>query len=94
MKSSKLPDTDSIRDLARFWDSHDLTEFDDELEEVESPVFERNPGAKVVLRLAPREIQAVREIAEARGVEQSELVREWVLEKLGSIHSGALRPQG
>jgi hypothetical protein len=38
MKKSKLPKTDSIQGLAEFWDSHDLTEFEDELEEVAEPV--------------------------------------------------------
>ena len=34
-----LPQTDSIQELAQFWDTHDLTEFADELEEVIEPVF-------------------------------------------------------
>ena len=42
MKTSKLPRTDSIQELARFWDTHDLTDFDDELEEVTEPVFVRD----------------------------------------------------
>ena len=42
MKTSKLPRTDSIHELAKFWDTHDLTDFEDELEEVAEPVFERN----------------------------------------------------
>lgn len=41
MSSRKLPQTDSIWELAQFWDSHDLTDFKDELEEVVEPVFER-----------------------------------------------------
>jgi predicted DNA binding CopG/RHH family protein len=87
MKNSKLPTTDSIEELARFWDSHELTEFEDELEEVSEPVFERKREAAMVLRLEPEEVQAVKELAKARGVEQSELVREWVLEKLGSVRT-------
>lgn len=42
MKSKiRLPRTDSIRELASFWDSHDLTDFEDQLEVVAEPVFER-----------------------------------------------------
>jgi hypothetical protein len=40
MKTEHLPKNDSIQELARFWDSHDLTDFEDELEEVTEPVFE------------------------------------------------------
>ena len=37
----KIPETDSIRELAAFWDTHDLTDFQDELEEVSESVFSR-----------------------------------------------------
>jgi hypothetical protein len=43
MTTRKLPKTDSIQELARFWDAHDVTDFQDELEEVTEPVFGRSP---------------------------------------------------
>ncbi len=43
---SMIPQTDSIQRLAQFWDTHDLTDFDDELEEVTETVFERSLEAK------------------------------------------------
>ncbi len=39
MKKSIIPKTDSIQELAEFWDTHDLTDFEEELVEVEEPVF-------------------------------------------------------
>ena len=39
MKKSRIPQTDSIKELAEFWDTHDFTDFEDELEEVTEPVF-------------------------------------------------------
>jgi hypothetical protein len=41
MKKTTLPRTDSIQELAQFWDTHDLTHFEEELEEVTEPVFVR-----------------------------------------------------
>jgi len=41
MKRHKMPSSDSIRDLAAFWDTHDVTDFEDELEEVSTPAFAR-----------------------------------------------------
>jgi hypothetical protein len=38
MKKDKIPQTDSIQELAPFWDRHDVTEFEDQLEEVEEPI--------------------------------------------------------
>ena len=37
----KIPDADSICELAEFWDTHDLTAVDDQLQEVSEPVFAR-----------------------------------------------------
>ena len=40
MNRKNIPKTDSIQELAHFWDTHDLTDFEDELEEVNEPIFE------------------------------------------------------
>ena len=80
MNSQKLPQTDSIEKLARFWATHDLTDFEEELEEVSGPVLEHKIGLKVHLK--PGELEAVEEIAKAKGVASEEVLREWVLEKL------------
>jgi hypothetical protein len=41
MNTLKAAEADSIEELARFWDTHDLTNFADQLEEVTEPVFRR-----------------------------------------------------
>jgi hypothetical protein len=79
----KIPETDSIDELARFWDTHDLTEFEDQLEEVAEPVFQLGIET-IALPLQPQEIQAVRRIAESQGVDYVALIQGWVLEKLHS----------
>lgn len=82
MKTLKISHIDSIEELARFWDTHDLTDFEDQLEEVPEPVFERKTETVITLYLQPQEVEAVKRVAQARGVEQEALIREWVLEKL------------
>lgn len=47
MNVPKIPKTDSIAELAKFWDPHDLTDFEDQLEEVTAPVFENNMVVKI-----------------------------------------------
>jgi flagellar biosynthesis/type III secretory pathway M-ring protein FliF/YscJ len=79
---SKIPQTDSIEELAQFWDTHDATEFEDELEEVEESIFDRGPQAVMRIRLLPDQAEALKRIAESKGVDQADLVREWVNEKL------------
>ena len=82
MKNSKIPHTDSIEELAKFWDTHDLTDFEDQLEEVAEPVFQRESEEALTIRLQYEEMKAIRRIAESKGVEEVSLVKEWVLEKL------------
>jgi hypothetical protein len=45
-ENGALTKNDSIHELAQFWDTHDLTDFEDELEEVTEPVFERDSRVK------------------------------------------------
>ena len=80
MKTQRLPQADSIQELAQFWDTHDLTDFEDELEEATEPVFE--PARVIPLNLESDEAEAVRRIAEAKGITDAELIRGWVREKI------------
>ncbi len=80
MKKSKLPRTDSIEKLAEFWDTHDLTDFEEELEEVAEPVFVRGSAIRVPFEL--REAKALEKMAQSKGVSREELIRAWVLQKL------------
>ncbi len=75
-----IPQTDSIQELAQFWDEHDVTDFEDQLEEVTEPVFER--AAVVRVYLEQDEAQAVTELARAKGIAAAELIHEWVREKI------------
>jgi len=82
MKTKKLPEIDSIEALAKFWDTHDLTDFEGELEVVAGPVFERQSETLMTVPFRPDEAAAIRRIAEGKGIKQSELIREWVVERL------------
>jgi predicted DNA binding CopG/RHH family protein len=80
MKKQKLPETDSISELAYFWDKHDITDFEDLLEEVTEPVFSK--GQDIKLHLEEDEIRSLEKLAHQRGLKNNELIREWILEKL------------
>jgi predicted DNA binding CopG/RHH family protein len=80
MNTERVPQTDSIEELARFWDTHDLTEFEGELEEVPGPVFERE--TVVNLRLPSSEAEAVRRMAESKGVGFTDLISQWIRERI------------
>ncbi len=91
MKTPRLPKTDSIEELARFWDTHDLTDFEDQLEEVPEPLFRRRLKADVNIPLAPDEVEAVERLARAGGSDLGTLLHGWVVEKLHEV-LGAPQP--
>jgi hypothetical protein len=80
MNTPRLPRTDSIQELAKFWDTHDLSDFEDELEEAVEPVFQRE--TEITVRLETKEAEVVRKLAESRGVADSDLIRQWVIERI------------
>jgi hypothetical protein len=80
MIKQKIPATDSIQELARFWDNHDITDFDEALEEIAEPVFMKERD--IHLHLNQEEMQSLERLARQRELKKDELIREWVLEKL------------
>jgi predicted DNA binding CopG/RHH family protein len=80
MSTEKLPQTDSIQELSHFWDTHELTDFEDQLEEVTEPVFVRD--TLVQIELSPTEVEAVKQAAKEKGVAYTDLIKEWVLERV------------
>ena len=84
MNRTNIPQTDSIQELAHFWDRHDLTDFENELEEVDEPVFELSVQLLVVL--APGELETLNALAQSRGISPANLIREWVVERIDRTH--------
>ena len=82
MKLKKIPKIDSIQELARFWDTHDLTDFEDDLQEVTEPIFRRE--ALIRIRLPQNKLEDIKVIAKSRGIEYTELIQQWVTEKAES----------
>ena len=89
MKGHRLPDTDSVEELARFWDNHDPTDFAHDLQEVSEPLFARGSGTSLSIELPPAEAQHLKKIARSKGLKETAVLREWILERL---HEFSPRP--
>lgn len=48
-----IPNTNSIEELTHFWDTHDVTDYEEELVEVTEPVFVSD--VKTILQLDSQE---------------------------------------
>lgn len=86
MNYTKIPQTDSIQELADFWDTHDLTDFENELEEVSEPVFDNS----VSVQLESKELEIIETLAKSRGISPENLIREWVVER-GKVKNARMR---
>jgi len=71
MKKDKIPQTDSIHELAKFWDTHDLADYEEQLEEIAEPVFEREQVVRV--QLPSKEAEAVENLAKSKRARFSQL---------------------
>ena len=75
ISTEKLPQTDFNPGTSPFFgDAHDLTDFEDQLEESTEPVFVRD--TLVQIELSPTEA------AKEKGVAYTDLIKEWVLERV------------
>lgn len=77
---NKLPETDSITALAEFWQTHDLTDFEDALVEVTEPVLQRAEPLSVILPAA--DLAALRARARQEHIPETALVSRWIHERL------------
>ncbi len=79
MRRQRLPDIDSVEELAAFWDNHDLTDFGDHLQEVSEPVFVRAKGASLSIELQPAQAQRLKKIARSKGLTRQAVMFRHVL---------------
>ena len=87
MEKSKIPEFKSIKEEAAFWDTHDITDYLDELEIVEGVYQPREGETKTVMtvRIAPSLKEEVEKVARSYDISTSSLVRMWIVDKLRSL---------
>ncbi len=78
---NSVPEFRSREEETVFWDTHDVTDFLDELRPVRVR-FAANLSAGMTVRLDPGDREALGKIAAERGVGPSTLVRMWIKERL------------
>jgi len=82
-KKSRIPKFKSIAEEAEFWDTHSITDFEDETEDVEI-VFELDKPREetLVLRVQKEVKEKLKITARKKGLNPSTLARMWLMEKL------------
>lgn len=82
---SKIPNFKNLEEEARFWETHAVTDFEDETEEVDI-VFELDKPKEesLILRVQRNMKKKLEKVAKKKGVSVSTLSRTWLMEKLQS----------
>lgn len=82
-KKTELPDFKKMSDpeIAKFWESHDASEFWPEMKE-EKEFKDKRPKKTISMRFDIETLDQLRQIADAKGLGYQTLIRMWVKEKL------------
>jgi predicted DNA binding CopG/RHH family protein len=78
---SRIPDFASRAEEAAFWDTHDITDYLDELKPARVR-FAKNLSEGITIRLDPQTLAELRSLAHRKGVGPTTLARMWILEHL------------
>ena len=84
-KTSRIPKFKTYEEEALFWDTHNVTDFEDETEDVEI-IFElKKPRDEtLIVRLQKDFKDRLEKAARSKGLNVSTLARMWLMEKLQS----------
>jgi len=81
-RRSSIPQFRSEAEEARFWDTHDSTEFLREFVPVKVTFARPKPKVLVSVRIAKPEVALLRRLAARRGLGYGSLIRMWLTQRL------------
>ena len=79
--TSRIPAFKNRQEMAAWFDTHDLADYQDEFHTVEAK-FAKNLSEGITVRLDPKTLLKLRKQASEKGVGPTTLVRMWVMEHL------------
>lgn len=78
---SRIPDFKSRQEMAEWFDTHDMGDYQDELKTIKVK-FAKNLSHGITVRLDAKTIDKLREKAHKKGVGPTTLARMWIIEHL------------
>lgn len=83
MNKMKIPKFKNITEEAKFWDTHDVTDYLGEMEFVDVQFLPRQKKEETItIRIEPKLKDRFENLASSYGVKISTLARMWIIEKL------------
>lgn len=80
-KTSKIPQFRNREEEARFFETHSIADFQNELKPIKVH-FAKNLSEGINVRLDPNTLTKLRQEAKEKGIGPTTLVRMWILEQL------------
>lgn len=80
-KIKKVPEFKNRQEMAKFWDTHDFTDYKEEFKPIRVS-FAKKLSEGITIRLDPETLSELRNRAQEKGVGPTTLARMWVIEQL------------
>lgn len=80
-QKSRIPEFSSYREEARWWETHNLADYQDEFKTIKVR-FAKNLSEGLHIRLDPETLTKLRVEAKEKGIGPTTLVRMWVKDQL------------
>jgi predicted DNA binding CopG/RHH family protein len=80
----KVPKFKSLKEEREFWDTHDSTDYHDDFKITKDVVFVRAKKEVISLRLEPKFIRRLRELADKEGLPPTTYARMLILKSIQS----------
>lgn len=80
-KTKKIPDFKNRQEMAKFWDTHDFTDYKEGFKPVKAR-FAKKLSEGITIRLDSQTLSELRDRAHSKGVGPTTLARMWVIEQL------------
>jgi len=79
-EKEKLPKFESVDEEVEFWENHDVTDFLDELEDLDDVEYRQGKDRVVSLRLPQEFVDKLKVYARSQEIPYTTLIRRWVIE--------------
>ena len=79
---AKIPKFHSEQEESDFWDTHDSTEYFNDLQEIDARFVDARAKTMISLRLQPELIEQLKVPARQKGIGYQTLIRMWLMERL------------
>ncbi len=81
----EIPEFKSLEEESEFWDTHDFTDFFDDMVDVDVEAeFGRPERVPVAVYLAPEAVTQLEVVAKQRGINYQTMLRVWLMERLAA----------